>query len=157
MAHKVIVGYIKHIRDCSAVLDGGCGKGLLAELLHGFGFERYLGIDFSSHAIRKANRLSIANASFELADFDDWEGNMRFNIIVFNEVVYYAKRPVDLLSRYTSYLKDNGSMIVSMVRVHNNQSIWERIGKRFPVIHTTSVENHQGVSWDIRVVQPKLS
>jgi SAM-dependent methyltransferase len=155
--YMVIVGYIHSMykRKSPIVLDVGCGYGLLLELLTPFGFESYLGIDLSSEAIKRAESLVAGNAKFEVADFEKWEAPRSFDIIVFNESLMYAKRPVDVLLRYSRSLNENGLMIVSIFRTGLRRAIWRSLNKYFAVTNSTTVKNQQGQVWDIKVLWPK--
>jgi len=151
----VIVGYIHSMskHKSPAVLDIGCGYGLLLEVLSPFGFESYLGIDWSSEAIKRAEPLVTAKAKFEVADFEKWEAPRSFDLIVFNESLYYAKRPVDVLLRYSRLLNENGLMIVSIFRTGLRRAIWKSLDKYFAVIHSTMVKNPRGQISDVRILQ----
>jgi SAM-dependent methyltransferase len=155
--YMVIVGYIHSMykRKSPIVLDVGCGDGLLLELLTPFGFESYLGIDLSSEAIKRAEPLVAGNAKFEVADFEKWEVPRSFDIIVFNESLMYAKRPVDVLLRYSRSLNENGLMIVSIFRTGLRRAIWRSLNKYFAITNSTTVKNQQGQVWDIKVLRSK--
>ncbi len=158
--YMVIVGYLQGMRQAAAplpsLLDVGCGAGRLLQLLAPFGLSSYLGIDLSAQAIGRAESLGIANARFEVADFEAWEIPRRFGAIVFNESLYYAKRPVDVLSRYSGALEDGGVFVVSLWRHGNHGIIWNRVGERFDVVHSCTVVNDKRQTWDIRVLRPQV-
>lgn len=153
--YMVIVGYIHRLHQSPAILDVGCGPGYLVDLLSAFGFKSYLGMDLSSTAIKRAESLSIMNARFEIADYQEWEASDRFDIIIFNESLVYAKRPVDIVLRYGGWLKENGSIIISMYRYGYHGAIWRSLNKCFAVTNSTTVKNQQGQVWDIKVLRPK--
>jgi 2-polyprenyl-3-methyl-5-hydroxy-6-metoxy-1,4-benzoquinol methylase len=153
--YMVTVGYISHLHPSPNILDVGCGHGRLLELLHPMGFAHYHSIDLSAVALEKATALGIPNTTFEEADFEQWEANRRFNIIVFNETLVYAHWPVDVLSRYAAWLEDNGSIIISMFRYGNHRRLWKNIGKHFPITHASTVETTPGRIWDVRIIHPK--
>lgn len=157
--YMVIVGYMHSMykHKSPTVLDVGCGYGLLLELLSPFGFESYLGVDLSSEAIKRAEPLVTGNAKFEVADFEKWEAPRSFDIIVFNESLMYAKRPVDVLLRYSRSLNENGLMIVSIFRTGLRRAIWRSLDKYFAVIHSTMVKNPKGQVSDIRILQLKAA
>jgi SAM-dependent methyltransferase len=155
MAHyMVIVGYIHHLQASPRILDVGCGPGRLLELLTPSRFDSFTGIDLSSEAIKQAHGLGIGKARFAVADFEEWEAPGRFDTIVFNESLYYARRPVDTLARYGCALADNGLLLVSMVRYGNHGVIWRQIERRFTAVHATAVETDRGQAWDIKVLRP---
>jgi 2-polyprenyl-3-methyl-5-hydroxy-6-metoxy-1,4-benzoquinol methylase len=157
MAHyMVIVGYVQYIHKSPTILDVGCGHGRLLKLLHPFGFASYLGIDLSAEALKQAEALGIKDTRFEEADFTVWEASSRFNLIVFNEALVHAKWPAEVLLRYGRWLEKDGSIIMSMFRYGNHRTLWKNIGKYFATTHATTVKNAKGMTWDIRVLQPKV-
>ena len=151
LAHyMVIVGYLQHLFKSPAILDVGCGPGKLSALLRPFSFERYVGVDLSAEAIKRASRHAAPNATFEVGDFAVWAPRERYDAVIFNEVLHYAEYPADVLSRYAAEaLKPGGVSIVSLHRAKNYLVIWQTIKRRFDVLDWTTVTNAQGLVWDI--------
>src|SRR5262249_14066005 len=48
-----LVGYLAHLRPGAAILDVGCGEGLLFERFRPYGYSRYVGLDLSETAIAR--------------------------------------------------------------------------------------------------------
>src|SRR5207249_1056043 len=84
----------------------------------------YLGIDLSSEAVEKAKSRGIKNARFKVADFEQWTPEENFDVVIFNESLSYARRPVDVLVRYAGLLDEDGFLIVSLCRYGNHGIIW---------------------------------
>jgi trans-aconitate methyltransferase len=152
--YLAILDHISRLHQEPTILDVGCGNGRLLELLDPSRFESYVGIDVSSTAIQQAESLGIQTAWFEVADFEEWSTPRRFHTIVFNESLYYARRPAGTLWRYGGFLDEGGSMIVSMVRHGHHGAIWRSLEERFQVLQSTAVENGEGQAWDIKVLRP---
>ncbi len=153
--YALIASYAHNLHERPTILEIGCGHGSLLELLVRFGFRRYLGIDHSSEAIKRAKSLGIEKASFEVADFETWHRPERFDIIVFNESLYYAKQPTETLLRYADSLCENGALIVSMHRSGNHGIIWNKLFDHFEVAWSTMIENQARQAWDVRVLMRK--
>ena len=148
--------YIQHINDSPSILDVGCGTGLLLRLLTRFGFKRYHGIDLSAEAISTASSLRIENAILEVADFEQWRPPPnQFDVIIFNESLYYTRRPASVLLEYSNALDEKGVMIVSMFRARHIPYIWRRLDRHFAVMNSTRLKNDKGEVWDIRVLRRK--
>ncbi|CAD6559874.1 Ubiquinone biosynthesis O-methyltransferase, mitochondrial [Paraburkholderia kirstenboschensis] len=94
--YSVIVGYCLHFKPAARVLDVGCGTGILARWLSGAAISSYLGIDLSEAAIEKARQSNIQGAEFAVADGTAFKTSQLFDVIVFNEVLYYIRTPEDL-------------------------------------------------------------
>ncbi len=153
--YMIIVGYIPYLHPSPAILDVGCGQGRLFELLRATPFQSYLGIDVSPTAIQKASRVAADRARFEVADFETWKAAHRFDIIILNESLYCARRPLSLLRRCARWLTRKGSLIVSMYRCAAHLEIWDSLDPYFVVVDSNMVQNRRGQIWDIRIVRPR--
>jgi 2-polyprenyl-6-hydroxyphenyl methylase/3-demethylubiquinone-9 3-methyltransferase len=155
--YAVIASYIRHRPVAPSVLDVGCGYGQLTKQVDASSVERYLGIDVSSAAIDRANLQSQENVSFEVGNFEEWHTDAKFDLIVFNDTLYYARHPIAVLDRYAAMLSDGGMLIVAMYRHRNTMVIWRNIAKRFGCIDRVEVRNGKGELTDVRVLQPSHS
>jgi 2-polyprenyl-3-methyl-5-hydroxy-6-metoxy-1,4-benzoquinol methylase len=152
--YMVIVGYVQHFCANPAILDVGCGHGRLCRLLQPYPFKSYLGVDFSAEAIQRARAASTGAAQFERVDFERFVPSGRYDVIVFNESIYYAPRPEEVLRRYMSALTAEGVMIVSMCQNRWQGSIWTALESVAGIVHSTAVTNEQGLTWHVRVLRP---
>jgi 2-polyprenyl-3-methyl-5-hydroxy-6-metoxy-1,4-benzoquinol methylase len=80
--------YYTHYRPGGSLLDVGCGEGVLQRRLRALGYARYLGIDSSEEAIARAQTERDARTEFRCADAETYMPQDRFDVIVFNEVLY---------------------------------------------------------------------
>jgi 2-polyprenyl-3-methyl-5-hydroxy-6-metoxy-1,4-benzoquinol methylase len=90
-----------------SLLDVGCGEGALSDFLNEDQKKNYVGIDLSKEAVRIAKtkrNLNFIQASAET--FSPPEGRL-FDVIVFNEVLYYTEH-VEMLKRYQNFLTAEG-------------------------------------------------
>ena len=111
------------------------------------------GLDLSREAIAKAKSIGAVNAEFTVANFEQWQPDRRFDIIVFNESLCYAQRPAEVSLRYADWLTAPGSIIVSLCRYGNHGQIWQNLQAQFAMMTSTRVENNQQQSWDVRIMQ----
>jgi 2-polyprenyl-3-methyl-5-hydroxy-6-metoxy-1,4-benzoquinol methylase len=160
LAHYVIIaGYVRTLFTRPAILDVGCGHGRLVEVLEGFPFKQYHGIDVSSEAIRRGERRATKKATFAVADFDAWNPPQRFDVIVFCESLNYARHPASTLLRYARALERSGAIIVSLFRYRKpgglGKRTWKNIEAHFGTVDSTTVTNHTGQTWDIKVLRQK--
>jgi SAM-dependent methyltransferase len=155
--HMVIVGYLAYGAKAPGVLDVGCGHGRFLQLLSGFGFSKYVGIDWSAEAIEQARSLSIPNTRLEVADMDHWETSDRFDAVVLNESLYYsADDPRQLFERALGWLTEDGIVIVSMFRNFGSRYIWSEI-RSDGVEELAACEvkdNTTGKVWDVKALRP---
>ncbi len=151
--YALIAAYIRNHPAPPAILDVGCGYGRLLTELEGFPLREYVGIDLSTEGVSKARACVRARVAFEVADFTEWRPPSRFDIVVFNESLYYASRPIQVLSRYFDALEEDGLVIVSMFRHRNTKIIWKNIARHFLTIGAVEVKNGKGELTDIRVLK----
>lgn len=151
--YAMLSAYIGSLGGARArILDLGCGYGRLAELLGDGSFAAYVGIDISAVAVAHARARAAPNMRFEVRNLSTWEPGECFDIIVFNEVLYYLHDPVEVMLRHERALTTAGFMLVSMFRHGNSDIIWREIHKRFPPIAAVQLRNPRNELTDIRVL-----
>lgn len=152
LAHySVIVGYINYIKPTSSILDVGCGEGVLQERLTK-GYKKYVGIDISSEAIAKANQKTDSKTCFLVSSLAEYTTSEKFDVIVFNEVLYYCKDPLSVVRYYQDLLKPDGIFIISMF--NRNKTIpgfWSKLEGRYLMLDYTRVVNNETKSWNCKV------
>jgi 2-polyprenyl-3-methyl-5-hydroxy-6-metoxy-1,4-benzoquinol methylase len=152
--YSVIVGYVRHFFDKPDILDIGCGHGRLLELLHPSWFRHYTGIDYCREAIVRSNRLNQSGVSFIAGDFETWRPLGPADVIIFNEVLYYAQDPLALVARYIPSLGACGKIIVSMHDSDNHNAIWRRLDAILHCVHGVSLHTVHSQRWNVRVFVP---
>jgi 2-polyprenyl-3-methyl-5-hydroxy-6-metoxy-1,4-benzoquinol methylase len=148
--YAVIGGYTRLLHPSPAILDAGCGGGELAKWVNPM-FASYFGIDISEEAIAQASNLNLDKANFAVGDLEIWETHLRFDIIVFNESLYYTRDPRETLLRFNRFLSSAGAFIVSMCEYGHNAAVWSRLDETVQWLHGTEVRNCKGQCWEIRV------
>ena len=86
-------------------------------------------------------------------DFEKFVPPSRYDVIVFNESIYYAPRPEEVLRRYMSALTPDGVMIVSMCQNRWQGSIWTALESVAEIVHSTAVTNESDLTWHVRVLR----
>jgi len=81
LAHySLIAGYLRYYRSGGSILDVGCGEGILQERLSPEDYVKYVGIDISAEAIRRAGRKTDEKALFLCVDAEDYEATEPFDV-----------------------------------------------------------------------------
>ncbi len=154
--HYVIAGMLRATGGVDAgVLDVGCGTGALVPHLPA-NVTRYVGIDIASEAVRicRDKHLPAPGRSFETAAFDAYVPSEPFDVIVFNEMLYYY--PVgqipEVLAHARSVLKRGAGTII--VSVHNRSvkrfHVWRALAANMSAVEATVASNRMtGLSWRI--------
>ncbi len=128
---KVVAKYAN--KGC--ILDVGCGTGILASLLPTGSFEYYRGIDASSEAITLAQNRESEKIRFEIGDIKSYECEDRFDLIVFEESLYYVPFfRYRLLKRYARRLLPEGVFIVTVADPRRFAGMIKMIRKNFQMV-----------------------
>jgi len=127
--YAVIEGWRQRLKPSGRVLDLGCGEGVLLQQIPATAKVDYTGIDLSQVAITEATKR-IRDASLErfvCGDIEKFEAVNRspFDVIVFNEVLYYVADPSATVTRYRNILAADGIVIVSVF--HKKARTWKRV------------------------------
>ena len=150
--YAVITGYCAHL-GARSVLDVGCGEGLLAESLARSGIGDYVGVDFSPVAIAKAEEKGISGARFVVGDADTYRPERRFDVIVFNEVLYYLQHPQRTVARLAEWLEPEGRIVVSVFR-NQTDWVWKAIEPIGACVDAMTIAHGSGLTWDLRLLRP---
>jgi len=153
--YSLIAGYARFFSEGGSVLDVGCGEGILYEKLCQGDCSRYLGIDISTVAIAKARVRDAERHRFLAARIEDFGTDEKFDVIIFNECLYYMEDPVGTLRHYEGFLAENGVFIVSMHSTAKSMKIWKRVDGQYRIRDAVSVTNLKGVCWVIKALEGK--
>ena len=146
---SVLAGYIHHLKPGAAVLDAGCGQGVLLSRLPGACYSRYVGIDVSGSAIAVAQRRQNERSSFLVADCESYSPVGHFDVIVFNEVLCCLLDPLRTVERYVRSLNADGLLLVSLcTAARGSAGILRRLERAYSTVDEVRVV-HSGrkISW----------
>ncbi|MGA2114624.1 MAG: class I SAM-dependent methyltransferase [Bryobacteraceae bacterium] len=110
--YSVIVGYLQQLKASRAILDVGCGEGLLFKRIKPYGYCRYVGIDIAEAAIAKLSQEQTSTAVFLRAEAETYLPQGLFDAIVFNEVLYYLTDPLGVVQQYAGRLNRGGILLI---------------------------------------------
>jgi len=153
--YQIITSYVEHYGSTPSLLDIGCGQGVLYHYIkENSNLVKYSGIDISKQAI-EIGKKDFPEANFYQADFDREKLNGKFDIVVFNETLYYFKRPLKTIENVIKYnLNANGHIIISMCDYIGHDVIWQKLEKRYTPLKKDVVENQVGQKWKITIFKP---
>lgn len=152
--YSIIVGYCQFF-SAKTILDVGCGQGILAARLKALPYEEYLGVDFSSQAIHEARqKTGDQRTQFIIAEATEFVAPRKFDVIIFNECLYYFENRHSVLQAYVQALTPNGFMLVSMYNTFRTRAIWPVIETDMvvedEVVVTNYVKNKAKVTYTIK-------
>jgi SAM-dependent methyltransferase len=153
--YSLIAGYASASVP-KTILDVCCGQGVLAGHLKSVPYQRYLGIDFSSDAVGKAsNSHADVRTTFLVADARAFDPEEVFDLIVFNECLYYFGNPAEMIRKYAKNLAPNGRVIISMFVAPENMAVWRSVQRGLVVVDAVTVKNHESKrSWTVKCLAP---
>jgi len=134
-----------------SVLDAGCGQGVLFHYLKSAikSPDDYLGFDISENAVEQA-RKAFPPYRFQQMDFNASTPTEKFDFVIFNECVYYFKKPVEQLGAYLEQtLKPGGYVIISMFYYAEHAQLWKRFAEKYNFLDWEEVTNENGQKWRI--------
>ena len=153
MAHyAVLAGYVTAIKPGGALLDIGCGDGVLLSQLRGV-YGAYLGIDFAEPIARAQSRhAATPSVQFAVSDINEFATRDQFDVIVFNESLYYLHEPLRGLQRYAQFLAPDGVLLISMHVTPRTTALWTEIDAAFCVVDAVTVTNTRGTQWVVKAL-----
>lgn len=148
-----VLGYCQFLEP-AAILDVGCGAGLLAKKLKVLPYKSYLGVDLSAEAIAQAAPVADARTAFAVAEAGDFHSDRQFDVVIFCQILNYIPDPDAVLARYARYLTPNGRIIVSMYNTGRTRAAWNPIEKAMVVEDAMSVTQGTGTT-TTKVLRPR--
>jgi trans-aconitate methyltransferase len=121
-----------------SILDMGCAGGTLASALPSF--SRYVGVDVSEHAVATARRdpdlarlVESDRVAFEQADLRQYCPDQTWNVIVFNEVLYYLRTEQAIIEveRYAKFLSPDGIFCITMKDDPKSHAIFRSLARQY--------------------------
>ncbi len=151
---SVVAGFCTLLERPASVLDMGCGTGTLERRLRPLGYKNYLGVDVSATAITTAHADAGDEATFIVGDAETYRSDAHFDVIVFNEMLYYLDEPETVINWWRGQLTEQGFFIISLVEATGGWRVWLRCSDKLTVLDEVLIE--QGPhTWRVRVCKPK--
>jgi 2-polyprenyl-3-methyl-5-hydroxy-6-metoxy-1,4-benzoquinol methylase len=143
-------------RSRPSILEIGCGPALLLQQMKPAEYSRFTGIDLSAVAINTARQYENEDVHFFQSDMQTFVPDATYDIIAFNESLYYVKDPAAVFARYTQYLNPNGSIIITAFEHKHTAHLWPALESKWSPVHKELISsgNHK---WSVRMYQPKSS
>ncbi|NER82678.1 MAG: methyltransferase domain-containing protein [Leptolyngbya sp. SIO1D8] len=144
---RILLNYLaysmsKHLTSDDAILDVGCGTGLLGQELNSYGFHDLNGIDISSKSLRIAETLGIYK-SLEYAELGKTLKfpNNAFDALLSTGVFARNQVPLNAFDELIRILKP-GSLLLIVLRIEDNGFYYKKLKEyyRQELLQEISVE-----------------
>jgi 2-polyprenyl-3-methyl-5-hydroxy-6-metoxy-1,4-benzoquinol methylase len=146
--NQTLVEFMVSANKNKTILDVGCGEGLLLDYLDRWGYQKYVGIDFSDVALRNASKRANAKTSFVSGLAESFVPDGQFDSIIFNECLYCFADPWQVIHRYEQYLTPHGVMLVSLfTKTERVKLLAAELPKHFRIARNATITNEAG-TWE---------
>jgi len=161
--YGAIGAYLRQLDRPISLLDVGCGEGLILKFCDRAWLRSYSGLDISQEALNKITTL-LPGDSLMCSSVEEFCTEQRFDVILFNEVLYYTADPYGQLVKFRNYLNPGGLFLISTFKGlglltrngRNLRLVWRLISDcKWNVIDDVVIKNiSRGLSWRIALIQP---
>ena len=154
--YSIVGGYISYLKPDGDILDVGCGNGLLLDRYTPSGNSTYLGIDISQCALDSIKQRNNANIHLRMVNAETYEPKDKYDVIVFNESLYYLNDPLKVFRRYIMSAKRDGIVVVSTSsNSPRAKAILRCLKKEYDLLDETVTTNSKAMSsWICTVFTP---
>ena len=156
--YAVIEGYCKSLPRPFSLLEVGCGAGILLSRLDPALIAHYVGLDVSSLALDEA-RITYPNGNFVHSYAEAFSSDANsFDVIIFNESIYYLHNLVTQFNRYLSFLTPGGHAIVSITHLCPDPlRLFEEAFHKHIVSQTVVTDTRSTKAWSVYLVSKEPS
>lgn len=163
-AHNLMVGgFIRRRVAPYSLLDVGCGSGVILRYLDLTLVTQYTGVDLAQAALARVEPKR-AQDRYICSGLEEFNPAEKWDVILFNEVLYYTHDPVAQLRKFEKSLHPGGSFVISMYKkaspfAYNNRCIRRVRGyfkqAGYSVVDAVEVcKIASATRWQIFLVQP---
>lgn len=163
-AHNVVVGgFIRRRATSYSLLDVGCGSGVILRYLDLTLVTQYTGMDLAQAALDRIEPKRPQDR-YICSSLEGFNPGGKWDVILFNEVLYYTHDPVAQLRKFEKCLRPGGSFVVSMHKKANpfayNNRCLSRVRSYFRRAHYSVVDAVEvckltsAIRWQVFLVQP---
>ena len=153
--YSLIIGCCEYYKSRDRkILDVGCGEGILQRRM---AYTEYLGVDMNAEAISLAKSREDEHTRFFLTPAESYQPASLYDVIVFNESLYYIPNPLTVFEHYRAALAPDGIVIVCMFQTNLARRIWKKLSMNNMVELTAiKISNELGFASMIKVYADAL-
>lgn len=154
--YQQIIEFKNRYKPNGKILDVGCGQGVLfAYLKQKSESIDYFGIDISETAVKLAIQ-TFPGGNFKKLDFEYKGVEGKYDVIIFNESLYYFNKPLKKIEHCIKHnLVAGGYIIISMCDFTGHNIIWEKLKKKYTFLSLKELKNSKQQIWTVGVFEPE--
>lgn len=154
--YSLIVGYSKFFFPNARILDLACGEGVLQERFSSSDYSYFMGIDLSDVAIDKAKKKENEKTRYLVGDLDKLDVQGTFDVIIYNECIYYLKDIKKSIQSVYKNLSPGGIFIFSNFNRKGREDVLgASLAEILDLVERTQITNLKGDSWTLHVYKMK--
>lgn len=134
-SHYKIISYIN---DNDTVLEFGCASGYMSKYMHEKLGCKVYGIELCREALDEALPFLEKGVCADIDELN-WKeeiSNIKFDVIMFADVMEHLKNPVDVLQTAVEFLKDDGKVIISIPNIAHGDIVCKLLNNHFDYTDT---------------------
>ena len=81
-------------------------------------------------------------------------GALPWDVVVFNECLYYFADPLGVVRRYRAVLESGGIFVVSMHVTVETVKIWRMLDVAYTLLEAVTITRASRLSWVVKVYRP---
>lgn len=116
--YKIVAGFIHSFGDSIRLLDVGCGHGLMLQHLELSEIAKFTGLDIAESAL-EAIQPKRPQDRFVCSPIEEFKPDDTWDVVLFNEVLYYMHDPITPLQQFERFLSPKGFFVISMHTKNN--------------------------------------
>ena len=116
--YAIVAAYIQILRRPISLLDIGCGEGQILKHLNLDLIAQYTGVDIAQAALDQITPKRPQDR-YICSTLENFRPDAKWDVILFNEVLYYTFDPVANIKPFEAALTAEGRMLVSIYKKKN--------------------------------------
>ena len=153
--YSMVAAYVQMRKSPASLLDLGCGEGVFLRYLDENLLSEYTGVDIAQSALDRIHPKRTSDR-YICSSLEAYRPDRKWDVILFNEVLYFMYSPVALLTKFENCLNPEGYIVISMHQKTNPfcdnnrclRKVLKHLGQaKYEVIDNVEIDN--GTRWNI--------
>lgn len=151
---NAVINMCYSVNTNPSILEIGCGEAVMFQKMKDKAITYFTGVDISDVAIERAKPLEQDNIRFEVGDMETYEPKKSYDLIIFNESLYYSKRPELILKKIVKHLAPNGYIIITAIENKYTAHLWPAVHSLHWSQASEAIIEVKSDKWFVKMYQP---